>query len=829
MATLDQSYATPLAAITQASRDNARLPNLLGQRKILPDSVDTTIDYKRWNKLYPYALVVARKAKNDLSLYVDLLKSVGSGGTVTYKDALQLNDFYRSEASFVLPIPPEQLTIQTPYAIQVSKTLRGVVEEHNADPFKVIAFTGTTGTNPLRHISRTVSSANLLGGIVDAARGVSNTLGFSSTIQSPTDTDILEATGYGQFKLLEVFLQSYVRMKAAGDKDLRLIFVSYKDQRAYVVTPMQFTLRREAGRALKYRYDLQFKGWKEMPSRKILSGGGLSSALGGVSWLGAALGKCVQILDTVRKTIAGVVSIVKNIRAAVNRLLDIVREVSLAIKEAINAVISIIDLPAQLIRDIRSAFIQSWAQIKGAWDDLGDSFRQAKADLDVTKEGNLFGTTKGLGQLIKPQGRFVDKYFEDPSSLEAQTFLSICDISTLSLPPAIQAKIQAEKDRVAAFTNEDYARMRDEVRTISAQIADTIGASNATYDVTYQNIYTSVVRTPTQGDWDAVFAINDVLRVMNALSQKPSTLPTTMEYVAGMASKSGIAFQVPVSKYAVPFPYDYTLEEVARQYLGNPDRWLEIATLNGLREPYVDEVGFTLPLLGNGKLSEVTVSNSTNLVINQPIWIQSNAVNREKRHILNITNVGPGNTVLTLDGPGDLAKYLAVDNPYIQAFLPDTVNSHQVLYIPSDKPSSANEELASIPGVDAFDSLIEVGGVDMLLTSDNDLAITEDGDCRVAYGMQNLIQRARIALATPQGSLIRHPTFGLPIKVGMSVADLDIQELKAAVGDIFASDPDFQGVTTVSVQQNAATLQIGLGLAVTGQKYPLSLAFQVKR
>jgi hypothetical protein len=302
-----------------------------------------------------------------------------------------------------------------------------------------------------------------------------------------------------------------------------------------------------------------------------------------------------------------------------------------------------------------------------------------------------------------------------------------------------------------------------------------------------------------------------------------------MEYVAGLASRSGIAFQVPVSKYGIPFPFDYTLEDLASQYLGDVDRWMEIATLNGLREPYVDEVGFTYALVSNGFLSEITVGSDTNLMIGQPIWLQSNYVAREKRHILNIKVVGPSNVVLTLDGEADLDKFLTTAKAYVQAFLPYTVNSHQLIYLPSDKGTTFNEDLARIPGVDAFDDLLEIGGIDLLLTSDNDLAITPDGDCRLAFGMQALIQRARIALGTPRGSLIRHKTFGFPIQAGQSIADMDINEAKLAISDMFKDDPSFDGVIKVSITQTGAAANVSISLAVSGQDTPLPVSFLVKK
>jgi hypothetical protein len=63
----------------------------------------------------------------------------------------------------------------------------------------------------------------------------------------------------------------------------------------------------------------------------------------------------------------------------------------------------------------------------------------------------------------------------------------------------------------------------------------------------------------------------------------------------------------------------------------------------------------------------------------------------------------------------------------------------------------------------------------------------------------------------------------------MSVADLDLNTLKAAVADIFTSDPTFNGVTKVSITQSGGSVNIGLNLAVSGQNHPLPISFQVGR
>jgi hypothetical protein len=328
-----------------------------------------------------------------------------------------------------------------------------------------------------------------------------------------------------------------------------------------------------------------------------------------------------------------------------------------------------------------------------------------------------------------------------------------------------------------------------------------------------------------------MFALNNVVMEVSRLAVSGDINETglsSMDFLAGLASRSGIAFRVPRSKFAVPFPYGHSLEQLATRYLGDPDRWFEIAALNGLRAPFVDEVGFDLTLLTNGVDNQVTVADSTNLYVGQPVWLNATTTSRTRRHITKIDKISSSMSVITLDGDADLDRYTTMSSATLHAFLPDTVNSEMMVYIPSDiEAEDTDFQTKAVPGLDVFDQLINAGGFDLLLTNDNDLAITPDGDCRLAVGLTNIIQTARIRLSVVQGTLNRHPEFGLPVKVGVSTADVDASTLLKSVQNLFADDPTFTGVTSASIRKVGPAVNIGMGVGIRGQSQVIPITFNL--
>ena len=79
---------------------------------------------------------------------------------------------------------------------------------------------------------------------------------------------------------------------------------------------------------------------------------------------------------------------------------------------------------------------------------------------------------------------------------------------------------------------------------------------------------------------------------------------------------------------------------------------------------------------------------------------------------------------------------------------------------------------------------------------------------------------------TTLNSFLLEPGFGLGVKAGISVADLNIQQLYKQVSAQITADPRFSAVTNLQIRATPPTLTISVGVQVAGSTgvYPVSFS-----
>lgn len=816
-----------------------------------------TIDETKWDQSFPYQLVFLKK---------------GSGGAneKTGKHGYLMD----LAATFTLPIPPQELSISTPFAITTSVTLGGIVEEHNGAPIRMINASGTTGHLPLRgspYKPKSKPSQNLNGvfggtiqGISQTAAGVTQALNpgvFPLADNVVTDAEIggnlARSTGYYQFHLLEYFLESYVNLRKTPDgKNYRLGLVLWKDSEVYLVTPVSFDLKRSSDSPMEYRYSMSFKAWRRIGTDELNQGFVLSPNTTPVVQDPNALAGLLNRITGARHALQGLKNVITGFRGDVdNTLFRPLRELVFSVKDMVGVGLTALDLPVNILKDLKgtivlaaslrndvSAFGQAVlsepSKLSGEVQDLHN---QLKGAADTSGIGSTQSTPYALSGTRQPPNTGslgatadtdpVNKIFNDPDA-NADLFNSF-NLGSLRIPPTINKKIVQERQRIRNFSRVDFLNMRNSILKLQQDYADFVGVGDTTFSANYGRLPPPVTtRTPTDDDWEVMFHINqivlDVAKLAASRAVDTQKTLTSMDYVAALANQAGVTFRNSISKIAVPYPVGSTLEMVASRYLQDATRWVELATLNGLRAPYVDEAGFDLVLLVNGRSNEVQVSSAQNLFIGQPVWLQSATQPRELHHILSIRKLSDKVVVVGLDGIPNLERFVLTETALLFAFLPGTINSTQIIYIPSQVPAAQPDfQAPGNPNINPFDSLLQVGGVDILLTQDNDIFMTPDGDSRYAVGLQNITQVVRLALSTPKGSLLLHPEYGLTLQPGTNVADLTADQVLAQLRTTFRFDPMFTNFTSASVILAPPAAQITATIGIAGWPTEIPITFNV--
>jgi hypothetical protein len=276
-------------------------------------------------------------------------------------------------------------------------------------------------------------------------------------------------------------------------------------------------------------------------------------------------------------------------------------------------------------------------------------------------------------------------------------------------------------------------------------------------------------------------------------------IQSSLEYVGGLAEDSDIPFNASsTAKYLAPVPFGLTIEEISARYLGDPDRYNEIITLNNLRSPYIDEDGFFYNLLSNGDGRQFNISSNKNLFVGQKIQLSSNVVPTFTRKITSIERITDTNYLITVDGLSDLNSLTTVNQAKIKGFLPGTVNSQNQIFIPSDEIVEAESRTYDIPYLKE-DTLTGLSKIDWLIADNGDVVLNSFGEVALANGLNNLVQAMRMKINTAKGQILSNPEFGLGLQPGINVTDANIENILQDLTDMVTQDSRFEGVDNIEL------------------------------
>jgi len=805
----------------------------------------------RWARTYGYSFLIADADSKDGSVQVP---------SVLEDDPGYADPAITPQNMVTLRLPPASLNITTQFASVVQATNNGVLEENSGVVFRVISIQGTTGIYPgreskkdLRATKGSLTVENIfpaatlaIGAVSKAAKDVLFGRKIGTNLIDKDDPN--GQSGYAHFWRLHNFIVRYAEeKKLRKNRSKRLLFLCPKDNIAYVVTPMSFELKKDANNPHQYKYSIVMKAWD-------IATNSYDTVKPEINKLENREGLIRGLLERIRRarrTVQLSSGVLHGIQSDIGDVLQLANQASLALKDVVGVGREILDFYPIFKSNIDLLIITNGQQ----WGSVLNHRANSSADfIDISKALNngaltgpgttseptpvsnqssaflMAGKVSANSLTSAPNGEDVD--VQGTSSPQANQLLTkALDKKGLledvpleelgTLPLGIQEAIDKEIEASTQITAGQVQKLANKMQEVSNNIAYNAGMMDPTYAALYGlPAPVSEGKTPTEEDillaadiQDGQQALISALGLGDLFKQKPANPFLAANEVLEPEQQ----LPTPLSAFPVTVSQGSSIEDMARRYLGNPNRGKEIAILNGLRAPYIDEDGFSLPISLPSDRSFI-VKDRSKLGIGQIVYISAPGAPSSRRTILGIDDLGGSAFRVAVDGLANLSIYQAPRSPTLHARLIGCVGSGDTILIPSEeqpeddlisRPTSLSERLSYSE---------RVFGIDMALSPTSDLLVSASGDVARSYGYDNAVQALRLIVETEKGELEQHLNYGLNVQVGQRITSDTIGDVRSRIRQAILSDRRFSDASvTTKLNGSALYIQIeAVGSAGTG-------------
>ena len=437
--------------------------------------------------------------------------------------------------------------------------------------------------------------------------------------------------------------------------------------------------------------------------------------------------------------------------------------------------------------DIPDLLPLRWSEFKNNWEFIKDNLNAIVEDAndpDFLKE-----QMDDFSDFIEAQ-RTVASSLNPFSDREVfHQFYAVFNVLPIDIVPLNNEERQLVDDnilRVGNFVKTDFVEIKEAIIQERDERADKADAADDDYNAVVQRASVASQTSLTIEDIRIMQSLQSSITVIDFILANITSLDKTSVDPFALARVNANNPEIDIQTYAsgklVKFNYGDDLKAIANRFLGDPDKWIDIAIANGLKPPYIDEIGEKIPLIANGSSNQVSIAgtdasgyaNIEKVFINQVLLLKSDTeVVEEQRQVINVRTVPiSGEIILDLDGELDLDRYTISDDAHIRVFKPSTINSSFYILIPSLDPVDPDLKKEVPWFLQASASDARKAGIDLALDPSGDLIITSTSDLQLQYGLDNAIQAIKLKFAIELGELIRHPEFGFVAVQGLTNVNL---------------------------------------------------------
>jgi len=487
------------------------------------------------------------------------------------------------------------------------------------------------------------------------------------------------------------------------------------------------------------------------------------------------------------------------------------------------------------------------------WPYFRDNWEIIKVSLAATiptaiNPNGLITEIETLSSLIEvqrsSQNQTVNPFSRSSTLDKYQNVFSNILINSIPLTKEERAITEAEVTRISRFIKTDFRALRSEIASARDSLADIVGGTDVDYNASFNRSAVAPLKSITPSDVQNMQALQEGIKTIDFILANARDVLTTVSVdpfalARANANNDDISIQTGKSAFLVKMNFGDDMKDLAQRYLNDPDRWMEIVIANGLRPPFIDEIGKKVFLLSNGNGNQINVSkedtagepNLEKFYIGQQIFLTSNIEKiPDQRSIINIKEVPvSGEIVLELGGDGDLGRYKLLEQAVIRVYLPNTISSLFLVQIPT------SEEASLQPGEEPFflsdkSEDEKRAGVDLALSGAFDLVFTPTSDLQLSFGIPNAVQAIKIKMVSEQGqSGARHSTFGLVSLQGRKFTDTAeaIEEITTSINGMIEVDPRFERVETLRVSKSGSAMLVRLEVRMAGSGSVVPISFSV--